>query len=779
LNDSYETDLDINWFYDGLEPSSFVYRLWANTTDGSDEYFEGNITWNINATANYRPVGNIISPIDDIIFTLPFNITFFIADPNDDNLNASLFLYQNGQLNKTLVTGMNQSNSSYYFDQSIQDGLYELVLKICELNTIDLFCINDTHKIYIDTTKPNVTYLAPIQNLTFNFSQVIELAANVSDNIKIDKVIANITLPTGGNDQVVLNNVSANKYNVSYVVPGMVGTYNITFIANDTAGNVNDSEKTWFVTIGPREAPLIEYISPIPSFVNPTEATYTRVSFNVEVFDIDGVGNINDTGILVNFTKNGKIRQTACEHQTDINITNANYTCNVDMWYWDEPGDWNVSIIAYDYDGNYTMNNSFTSFQYNQLVSIVLSPQTLTWSIASGSVNKLANNDPVIINNTGNANLTLEINATDLYGENNTNKAIFAGNMSVSTNTGGSPSAECFDVILSAGKFVNITNSVLSPGNNSAGQGQEELYYCIKQVGFVSWQNYSTKQKGPWTIRVIVMLAALVIRRRRKSKINKSTKLSVPSTIFSHDLGILESLVKYMKENLSLGYNEIAELLNRDDRTIWTVYDKACTKQRSEIIFEKTLIYLPIEIFQDRTLTPLESIIIHLKERGMRYKDIANILNRDQRNIWITYAKSIKKTEKIIIETKEEQPSELSIIATIFSHKLGVLESLVKYMKENIGLSYIEISKLLNRDQRTIWTVYNKASKKLKQKIDAKKTLVYLPVEIFRNRKLTAFESIVVYLKKSGMRYSEIAKLLDRDQRNIWMAYSKSVKKSA
>jgi DNA-binding CsgD family transcriptional regulator len=276
------------------------------------------------------------------------------------------------------------------------------------------------------------------------------------------------------------------------------------------------------------------------------------------------------------------------------------------------------------------------------------------------------------------------------------------------------------------------------------------------------------------------MLAALIIRRKRKIKLH--TRLSIPVTIFSHDLGILESLVKYMKENLNLNYNEIAELLNRDDRTIWTVYNKAQTKQKSEIIFEKTLVYLPIEIFQDRKLTPLESIVIHLKDKGMRYNEIAELLKRDQRNIWMAYSKSVKKTGKIIIETKEKvqaMPTELSIIATIFSSKLGILESLVKYMKENLGLNYIEISKLLKRDQRTIWTAYNKSHSKLKTKIEVKKSFVYLPITIFQNRELSPMENIIVYLKKQGLRYNEIAELLKRDQRNVWMAYSKSIKKTA
>ena len=45
------------------------------------------------------------------------------------------------------------------------------------------------------------------------------------------------------------------------------------------------------------------------------------------------------------------------------------------------------------------------------------------------------------------------------------------------------------------------------------------------------------------------------------------------------DLSIMESLVLYLKDEKKLTYHEIAELLNRDDRTIWTVHNRASKKR--------------------------------------------------------------------------------------------------------------------------------------------------------------------------------------------------------
>ena len=39
-----------------------------------------------------------------------------------------------------------------------------------------------------------------------------------------------------------------------------------------------------------------------------------------------------------------------------------------------------------------------------------------------------------------------------------------------------------------------------------------------------------------------------------------------------------------MKENLNMNYHEIARLLNRNERTIWTAYNKSKQKQEEPII---------------------------------------------------------------------------------------------------------------------------------------------------------------------------------------------------
>jgi hypothetical protein len=59
---------------------------------------------------------------------------------------------------------------------------------------------------------------------------------------------------------------------------------------------------------------------------------------------------------------------------------------------------------------------------------------------------------------------------------------------------------------------------------------------------------------------------------------NKS--IAIPSHILrDRSLSVLEIIVEYLKEKKKLTYHEIAVLLNRDDRTIWTCYNRAKKKR--------------------------------------------------------------------------------------------------------------------------------------------------------------------------------------------------------
>ncbi len=131
------------------------------------------------------------------------------------------------------------------------------------------------------------------------------------------------------------------------------------------------------------------------------------------------------------------------------------------------------------------------------------------------------------------------------------------------------------------------------------------------------------------------------------------------------------------------------------------------------------------------------------------------------------YSISLKDIKKYISK-KEKIEKIKNIPVCIFNNKLSVLEAIVKYLKENKKIRFRDIASLLNRDPRTIWYTYDQARRKLSKKFRIRKSYS-IPLSIFKNRKFGVLELVSSYLKEEyKLSYSEIAKLLKRNERTIW-----------
>lgn len=121
---------------------------------------------------------------------------------------------------------------------------------------------------------------------------------------------------------------------------------------------------------------------------------------------------------------------------------------------------------------------------------------------------------------------------------------------------------------------------------------------------------------------------------------------------------------------------------------------------------------VPLSIFRDYRLTPLEAVIKYLREkRGFSYHTIASLLQRNVRDIYKTYAHAFDKAGLLEVKSVHTLLVPVSIFA---NRELSALENLVLYLK-NQELSYRQISVLLNRNERTIWTVHQRARRKNEQ----------------------------------------------------------------
>ncbi len=118
---------------------------------------------------------------------------------------------------------------------------------------------------------------------------------------------------------------------------------------------------------------------------------------------------------------------------------------------------------------------------------------------------------------------------------------------------------------------------------------------------------------------------------------------AVPIGAFSSTLGSLETIVKYMHENLKLRFVKIAELLGRSSKTIWATYHKACKKTPSPFVISDFSIMVPVSVFTDRKYSILESLVSYLKSLGLQNHKIALLIKRDDSTVWAVYEKAKKK----------------------------------------------------------------------------------------------------------------------------------------
>ena len=121
---------------------------------------------------------------------------------------------------------------------------------------------------------------------------------------------------------------------------------------------------------------------------------------------------------------------------------------------------------------------------------------------------------------------------------------------------------------------------------------------------------------------------------------------------------------------------------------------------------------IPIDVFKNDKLSALETISKYLRENcELTFSKIGKLTNRDPRMIGRTYYNASKKLSSRLVSRGSKFHLGVEVIR---NRKLSVLENIVSHLKDKLSLSYHEIAVLLNRDDSTIWTVYNRAKKKRK-----------------------------------------------------------------
>ncbi|MBW2968238.1 hypothetical protein KY362_07165 [Candidatus Woesearchaeota archaeon] len=154
-------------------------------------------------------------------------------------------------------------------------------------------------------------------------------------------------------------------------------------------------------------------------------------------------------------------------------------------------------------------------------------------------------------------------------------------------------------------------------------------------------------------------------------------------------------------------------------------------------------------------------------------RDVKMLLNRLGTVLGQLESKGVSKEEALgFVRLPDGVP------LSIFNSKLGTLESIVKYLREEAGMSYAAIAEVLGRNQGPVGVTYRRSLTKMKSRLDLSSD-VQLPFEVLRSRKLSVLESIAYHLAKQGHSWHEIASIMHRHDKTIWTVLDRAKSKMA
>lgn len=110
-----------------------------------------------------------------------------------------------------------------------------------------------------------------------------------------------------------------------------------------------------------------------------------------------------------------------------------------------------------------------------------------------------------------------------------------------------------------------------------------------------------------------------------------------------------------------------------------------------------------------------------------------------------------------------------AVPATALKTGLSPLRSVVTYLCQE-GMRLGDVAKTLHRSYRAVWGA------RCDERVEAEETEHYLPLSIF-SEKHSVLEAAVQHLRKQGLRFSEIARLLGKDPRTVWTAWNRARQK--
>ena len=156
---------------------------------------------------------------------------------------------------------------------------------------------------------------------------------------------------------------------------------------------------------GVNAPPIIDLIanSSTSQLHNPsiTLAGKAAINFSFTVSDAEGTADINISTAKASFQRSGEdIRNASCSKQENIDTDTTNFTCVIDIWYWDGAGAWSVNVTIMDNSSEKAENHT-ANFSLQETTGMAMAPSALTWSsMALTAANQTATQN-LTINHTG------------------------------------------------------------------------------------------------------------------------------------------------------------------------------------------------------------------------------------------------------------------------------------------------------------------------------------------------------------------------------------------
>jgi hypothetical protein len=207
-----------------------------------------------------RDIDKILSGSD-----CPLGFIFLISPSNNSNvLSPVTFIYSVYDSNQSIAFceliidgSIYQTDYSIielfprYFNQSLSNGTYEWSINCTTSNGYEIESEIRSVTTGAAPSALSVTNLQPAAGSAYNVSSNVTISAEVTSGFAVDATYAAIDLPDGSAQQLSLTNVGGDVFEGILENPIQKGRYNITIFANDTNGNVNNTEKTYFIRIVP------------------------------------------------------------------------------------------------------------------------------------------------------------------------------------------------------------------------------------------------------------------------------------------------------------------------------------------------------------------------------------------------------------------------------------------------------------------------------------------------------------------------------------------------